>query len=92
MPPPLYCKSPLCVEGERAPFSADQSKEGQLFSGGALISIVLRQENSRPPFPIEITVLRKSVPKPRGGGLSLNPSVGHVLPQPGKLLATEQLY
>lgn len=47
---PLFCKSPLFVEGERVPFSAKQEKGGQLFSGGALISIVLRQKKLLPSF------------------------------------------
>lgn len=41
----------LCLSrGERVPFNADQRKGGQLFSGGALISIALTQKKLLPPF------------------------------------------
>lgn len=40
----------LCLsKRERVPFNADQKKGGQLFSGGALISIALSQKKLQPP-------------------------------------------
>lgn len=89
---PFSARALCLLRGERVPFSADHKKGGGgVFSKGVLISIALTQKKLKPPFPIEITVHRKSVPKPRGGGLSLNPSKGHLLPPAWKLLATEQL-
>lgn len=69
---PPFCKSPLFVEERACPIQCRLGKGGgQLFSGGALISIVLMQKKLK-PIPIEITVHRKSVPKPIGVGLSVN--------------------
>lgn len=49
----------------------------------------LHADKPQPPFPTEITVQRKSVPKPREGGLQFIAGQGHIPPR--SLLATQQL-
>lgn len=78
LPTPFLQEPFVCRGGERVSFNADQ-KKGSGFPLGCPYFNSSDTERT-PPLPIETTVHRESVPKTRGGGLSLNPSTRHCFP------------
>lgn len=83
--PTTFVQAAFVCRGERASFNVDRKKRGAAVLWGFPHFNSLHAHKLQPPFPTEITVQRKSVPKPREGGPGPHP------PPAWSLLATQQL-